>query len=176
MLMGEGDPGFVAAVSRLLHPRNILYVGLTETTPYETSFIEKHGLAHLGPEQLAVSSEPVLTWLRATGAKRVAIHFNVDVLDPAHYDFVVFRNPSAPPDAFKGVARGRMHFAQVSETLNAVTAEADIVGLAIAEYIPCSVIEFAKALNTLPLLGSPERASRGLIFLFPSDEQSLRWT
>jgi arginase len=155
--MGDGDPDFVAAVSRPLDPRCILYVGLTETTPFETGFIKKHGLAHLGPEELAASAEPVLVWLRATGAKRVAVHFDVDVLVPAHYDFVIFRNPSDP---LEGVARGRLQLAQVSEILNVVDAEADIVGLAIAEYLPWSVIEFAKALNTLPLLGNSTRVSR----------------
>ena len=40
--------------------------------------------------------------------------------------------PSAASDAFEGVARGRMRFAQVSGILNAVAAEADIVGLAIS--------------------------------------------
>jgi arginase len=93
ILMGEGDSDFVAAVSRPLDPRRILYVGLTETTPFETGFIEKHGLAHVSPHELAASAEPVLAWLRATGAKRVAVHFDVDVLDPAHYDFLLFRNP-----------------------------------------------------------------------------------
>jgi arginase len=155
MLMGEGDSDFVSAVSRPLDPRHILYVGLTETTPFETGFIGKHGLARLGPEELAASSEPVLAWLRTTGAKRVAVHLDVDVLDPAHYDFLVFCNPSAPPDAFEGVARGRMQFDQVSKILNEVNAEADIVGLAITEYLPWSVIEFAKALNHLPLVGCP---------------------
>ena len=65
--------------------------------------------------------------------------------------------PSAASDAFEGVARGRMRFAQVSGILNAVAAEADIVGLAITEHLPWSVIEFAKALNTLPLLGNGNR-------------------
>ena len=158
ILMGEGDSDFASAVSRPLDPRRILYVGLTETTPFETAFIAKHGLAHLDPEEMAASPEPVLAWLRGTGAKRVAVHFDVDVLEPAHYDFLVFRDPSATPDALQGVARGRMHFAQVSEILNAVASQVDIVGLAIAEYLPWSVVEFAKALNALPLLGCPEMA------------------
>jgi arginase len=158
MLMGEGDPDFVAAVSRPLDPRRILYVGLTETNPFETSFIKKHQLAQIGPEELATSSQPVLAWLRATTAKQVAVHFDVDVLSPAHYDFLIFRNPSAPPDELQGVARGRMKFARVAEILNAVGAEAEIVGLAIAEYLPWTVIEFAAALNTLPLLRISEEA------------------
>jgi arginase len=89
----------------------------------------------------------------------VAVHFDVDVLDPSRYDFLLFRNPSDPPGAFEGVARGRMQLTQVSEILNAVNAEADIVGLAIAEFVPWSVIEFANALNTLPLVGGPKAAS-----------------
>jgi len=64
ILMGEGDSDFASAVSRPLDPRRILYVGLTETTPFETAFIAKHGLAHLDPEKLAASPEPVLAWLR----------------------------------------------------------------------------------------------------------------
>ena len=155
ILMGEGDSDFVAGVSRPPDPNHILYVGLTETTPFETTFIEKHGLVRFGLEELAASSEPVLAWLRTTGAKRVAVHFDVDVLDPAHYDFLIFRNPSDPPAAFEGVARGRMQFDQVSKILNGVNAEADIVGLAITEYLPWGVIEFAKALNHFPLVGCP---------------------
>jgi arginase len=165
MLMGEGDPDFVAVVSRPLDPRRILYVGLTETTPFETGFIEKHGLAHLspeelGPEELPASSEPVLAWLRTTGAKWVAVHFDVDVLEPAHYDFLLFRDPSAAPNTYEGVARGRMQLEQVAAILNAVASEADIVGLAIAEYLPWSVIEFANALDTLPLLRGSNQVTR----------------
>jgi arginase len=158
MLMGQGDADFVAAVTRPVDPRRILYVGLTETTPFETSFIEKHGLAHLSPEELARdAAKPVLAWLRAARAKRVAVHFDVDVLDPADYDFVIFRNAS--DHTLEGVARGRMQFAHVAEILNAVNAQADIVGLTIAEYLPWSVIEFAKALDTLPLLGASAQVS-----------------
>jgi arginase len=152
MLMGEGDPDFVATVSRPLDPRRILYVGLTETTPYEASFIEDRQLARLGPEDLAESVAPVLEWLRTTSAKRVAVHFDLDVLDPALYDFLLFRDPSAEPNAFDGIAKGRMKLPHVANVLNAVAGEAEIVGLAIAEYLPWSVIDFARSLETLPLL------------------------
>jgi arginase len=58
ILMGEGDPGFIAEVSRSLDPRRILYVGLTETTPYETNFIAAHRIARLSPEELAKVNRP----------------------------------------------------------------------------------------------------------------------
>ncbi len=82
-LMGEGDPEFVAAVRRPVDPKRVLYVGLTETSPLETDFIQEHGIARLSPEDLAGSPERVLEWLRASGARKVAVHFDLDVLDPS---------------------------------------------------------------------------------------------
>jgi arginase len=103
---------------------------------------------------LAESVAPVLEWLRTTGAKRVAVHFDLDVLDPALYDFLLFRDPSAEPNAFDGIAKGRMKLPHVANVLNAVAGEAEIVGLAIAEYLPWSVIDFGRSLETLPLLNT----------------------
>jgi arginase len=72
-LMGEGDPEFVAAVRRPVDPKRILYVGLTETSPFEADFIRKHGIARLSPEDLAGSPQRVLEWLRASGERKVAV-------------------------------------------------------------------------------------------------------
>lgn len=154
MLMGHGDAEFVEAVPKPVKASNILYVGLTETTPFESEFISKHGIARLSPEDLIGSVEPVLNWLRASGAKKVAVHFDLDVLDPNHYDFLLSQDPDAEPTVFEGVAEGRMRFEEIANILNAVDAEADIVGLAIAEYMPWSVIQLSRSLKTLPLLGA----------------------
>lgn len=153
MLMGIGDADFVAAVPKPVKGAKVLYVGLTETTPYETDFIPAHGMTRLSPDDLAGSAEPVLAWLRASGAKKVAVHFDLDVLDPTLYDFLLSQDPAAGPDAFTGAAKGRMRFEDVAKILRAVDAEADIVGLSIAEYMPWSTIRLSRSLQTLPLLG-----------------------
>lgn len=153
MLMGEAASDFTDRAPRKVNPKKVLYVGLTETTPFETGFVEKHGMARLSPEDLAGSPEKVLEWVRAGGAKKIAVHFDVDVLDPALYDFLLFHDPSLAPDAFDGVAKGRMRFQEIASILNAVNAEADIVGLTIAEFTPWSMIELSRSLRALPLLG-----------------------
>lgn len=153
MLMGEAASDFTDAVPRKVDPQKVLYVGLTETTPFETGFVERHDLARLSPEDLAGSPAKVLEWVRSSGARKIAVHFDVDVLDPALYDFVLFRDPSLAPGTFDGVAKGRMRFEDVAAILNAVDAEADIVGLTIAEFTPWSVIELSRSLRMLPLLG-----------------------
>jgi arginase len=153
-LIGEGDPAFVEAVHRPVDPRRVLYVGLTETSPVETDLIQEHGIARLSPEDLAGSSERVLEWLRASGATKVAVHFDVDVLDPSLYDFLLFHDPYAAPGTYDEVPKGRMRFEEVAALLNAVAAEADIVGLAITEFMPWSAIKLSQSLRSLPLLGS----------------------
>ncbi|MBQ0820678.1 arginase family protein [Microvirga sp. HBU67558] len=153
-LMGEGDPEFVAAVGRPLDPRRVLYVGLTEISPVETDFIREHGIVRLSPEDLAGSPERVLKWLHTSGATKVAVHFDVDVLDPSLYDFLLFHDPYAAPGTYDEVPKGRMRFEEVAAILNAVAAEADIVGLAITEYMPWSAIKLSRALRSLPLLGN----------------------
>ncbi|KAA3507626.1 arginase family protein [Agrobacterium rosae] len=151
ILMGIGDEEFVAAVPRPVTGDRVLYVGLTETTPYETDFISRNGMTRLSPEDLDGSVQPVLDWLRRSGATKVAVHFDLDVLDPSLYDYLLFNDPSSRPGAFDGVAKGRMRFEDVAAILHAVDAETDIVGLAIAEYLPWSVIKLSDSLRTLPL-------------------------
>jgi arginase len=47
-----------------------------------------------------------------------------------------------------------MRFEDVARILRAVDGEADIVGLAIAEYLPWDAICLSQWLSTLPLLGA----------------------
>jgi arginase len=46
-----------------------------------------------------------------------------------------------------------MRFEEVAAILKAVVMEADIVGLAITEYMPWSAIKLSQSLRSLPLLG-----------------------
>ena len=154
MLMGKGDGDFVASVPRPVAAEDILYIGLNDPTPYEAAFVADHAIAHVGPDVLEERLEPVLEWLEHNGARHVAVHFDLDVLDPALYDYLLFRDPDSPPGTFDGIARGKMKMNRVQEILHAVSRKAEIVGLAIAEYLPWSVIKFAADLERLPLLGS----------------------
>lgn len=152
MLMGEGDPDFSGLVRRPIRPQQVLYVGLTETTPYETQFLEQRQMQRLSPEQLAASPDAVASWLRQTGATKVAVHFDLDVLDATRYGFLLFNDPGAAAGTWDGVAQGRMRFEEVARILQQANAVAEVVGLAIAEYLPWDAIQLARALQTLPLL------------------------
>ncbi|QND44417.1 arginase family protein (plasmid) [Rhizobium lusitanum] len=153
-LMGEGDADFANTVKRPVKAANIMYAGLDEMSPGEQEFIERHGLRKATPSELAISSEPVLTWLKATGARNVAIHLDLDVLDPAQFRSLLFANPKAAPDAFAGIPQGKMPIADVVRLLRDVAQIADVVGLGITEHLPWDAIALKEMLAALPLLGT----------------------
>jgi arginase len=83
----------------------------------------------------------------------VAVHFDVDVIDPNRFGALFFNNPAARPEALAGIPRGRMAPEQVVRLLHDVAAACDLVGLAITEYLPWEAIATRNLLRQLPLLG-----------------------
>lgn len=158
-LLGEGDPEFVEAVSRPLRPSHVMYAGVHGTSPVETAMIERLGLRVVGPAQLATDSTPVLEWFRSTGARHLAIHLDLDVLDPQLMRSVLFAKPDVPAGTFEGVAQGQMQIAQVLRLFTDVAAVADVVGIGIAEHLPWDALALRDLLSQLPLIGNGSPSS-----------------
>lgn len=74
-------------------------------------------------------------WNANEGITHLAIHFDVDVLDPMKFGPVLFNEPDAPAHALADVPRGRMAPDQIDRLLQEVATVCDVVGLAIAEYL-----------------------------------------
>jgi arginase len=154
-LLGEGDQDFASAVKMPIKPQNVMYAGLEETLEVETAFIKRHGLRKASADELAQSSDPVLEWLRSTGAKHLAIHLDLDVLDPRAFRSLLFANPNVPAEAFEGIAQGKMTMDQVVRVLGDVAKVVDIVGLGITEHLPWDALALKSMIARLPLIGTP---------------------
>lgn len=152
-LMGEGDPDFTKRVARPIKPERVMYAGLYDMSPAERATIERLGLNIATPSELIESSKPVLDWLRSTGARHVAIHFDLDVIDPAELRSLYFSRPDAAPGAFAGIPQGRMTIPQVVRVLNDVAEQAAVVGLGITEHLPWDALAIRDMLRALPLIG-----------------------
>jgi arginase len=152
-LLGRGDPELVGEVETPVRQSRVMYAGLDAWTPVQGEIINELGLRHAGSDMLAESSQPVLDWIASQGITHLAIHFDVDVLNPRKFDPIIFNKPGAPADALDGVPRGRMEPEQVVRLLQDVAAACDVVGLAIAEYLPWEAIATRRLLRKLPLLG-----------------------
>lgn len=158
-LLGEGDAQFAEVVSRPFTPCQVMYAGVHSPMPWEAESIARLGLRLAGPEELAKSSEKVLEWFASTGAKHLAIHLDLDVLDPSSMRSVLFANPNDPQGAFDGVAQGKMCIPQVLRLLQDVAAVADIVGIGIAEHLPWDALAMRDLLAQLPLIGNASNRS-----------------
>ena len=151
-LLGRGDPDLVAEVDVPLKPARVMYAGLDAWMPVEDEVIDGLKLRVAGAEALAETSSPVLDWIASKGIEKIAVHFDVDVLDPKKFGPTIFNTPHASAD-LEGVPRGRMSPDQVVRLLQDVAGLSDVVGLAIAEYLPWEAIATRDLLRNLPLLG-----------------------
>lgn len=151
-LLGRGDPDLVGEVDTPVQPSRVMYAGLDAWLPVEGDVITELGLRRAGSDALADSSAPVLEWIASEGIAHLAVHFDVDVIDPKQFGPQFVNNPDAPPDALAHIPRGRLAPDQVVRLLHDVAAACDMVGLAIAEYLPWEAIATRNLLRKLPLL------------------------
>lgn len=151
-LLGRGDPDLVGEVDTPVKPSRVMYAGLDAWMPVEGEVIHGLGLRRAGADALAESSAPVLEWIAGEGITHLAVHFDVDVLEPKKFGPVLFNRPDAPANFLADVPRGQMTPEQVVRLLQDVAATCDMVGLAIAEYMPWEAIATRNLLRKLPLL------------------------
>jgi len=62
-----------------------MYAGLDAWLPVEGEVINELGLRHAGAAALTDSSSPVLDWIADEGITHLAIHSDLDVLDPVGF-------------------------------------------------------------------------------------------
>lgn len=159
-LMGEGDPEFLAAVKTPIKPGNAMIAGwrrlpdqYAELQNFEDALADRLKIQRIGPADLVGSSEPVLDWLRATGAKHLAVHFDLDALDATLFRSLSFSKPGEPAPTDNDIQAGRMTLSQVVGLLSDVAKEVDVVGLGITEHTPWDAIALRDALAEMPLIG-----------------------
>jgi arginase len=151
-LLGRGDPDLTAEVATPVSPSRVMYAGLDAWSPVEDAVIQGLGLRHAGAAALVDTSAPVLDWIAGERIGHLAIHFDLDVLDPSAFRPLLFNKPGLPPEAYPGVPRGRMLPDQVVRLLRDVARACDVVGLAITEHLPWDTLALRTMLRQLPLM------------------------
>lgn len=150
LLLGRGDEAFTAEVPRKLDARRVMIAGMQGWNADEDLILKELGIRHIPPAVLADSSRPILDWIETEGITHLAVHFDLDVLDPAHFSPLLFNRPGMPERAFDGIEQGRMQLDQVVRLLKEIGAAVDMVGLAIAEHLPWDMLRLRNSLAELP--------------------------
>ena len=124
----------------------VALVGLHEWTDDDFPNVAGWGIRTFSPDQLRTSTQPLLSWLAATGCTQVAVHFDVDTVDS---DEIVLGLGSVP---------GGLTSEQVRRIVADITAAADVVALTIAEFFPRQVMHLQQILAGFPLISRPASA------------------
>jgi len=147
-LLGDGDSQFAKTVNVPLNPDYVMYCGLEKASPKENDIVSNYGVKIAESQELAQSSTPVLNWIEDNKIQHLAIHLDIDVLDPKFYRDTY----SAKPEGYlHETVDGRMTFKQVARLISDVSAKADIVGFSIAEHLPWDAFNLHSFLSELPI-------------------------
>lgn len=139
--MGMGDKEIVGQLPGKISPQNVCIAGVRDFEyPYIKDRVEKLGITHFSPKDLANDSQPVVDWLRESGKSKVMVHFDMDVMDPADILAAVADGPE-----------GGMKLREVVRLINDIAAEKELVALTIAEPMPRLAIRLKSMLANLPL-------------------------
>jgi arginase len=150
MLLGRGDADFVDEVAVPLDPARVLCIGLDQWSAAENAVLQGLSLSRLGSAE--ATDDAVREWIVSRGISRLAVHLDVDALLPGSFRPMLFNKPGAGPDFLAGVPRGGLTLERVINLLRAAGATAEIVGLALTEYISWDAVQTRDLLRHLPLL------------------------
>lgn len=169
-LLGEGDEEFAKHVKVPLKPENVFIAGLAAPTEEEaaviseaferlgvaptepdTKMIQRLGIRTAGTKELASSTESIKEWIKESGIKHLAIHLDLDVLDPEAFRSLLFANPEEP---FKLSPKGTMQMPQLLLLIKELSEATDVVGLGITEHLPWDSINLKNLLGEIPILNN----------------------
>lgn len=138
--LGMGDEEIIGTLPGKFDASKALIVGLRSWDKGMQERQQKLGIKGLSPAEVVDNSDAILTWLQETGASKVVIHFDLDVLDPNE----IIAGVGVEPDGMK--------IKEVVRVINDIAAQYDLVGLTIAEPMPRIAIKIRNMLDQLPLL------------------------
>lgn len=151
-LIGTGDKDLVAHVATRLNPSKIMIAGIHDPLTYEAEYLARHNIATIGPEQVKNDGKEVLEWIDREGIEYLAIHLDLDVLDPSLFRSVLFAMPGRGKHDFGDVAEGKLTIEDVLNLIAQATSKTVPVGLTIAEHLPWDMLNLKNMLSVLPLM------------------------
>ena len=149
-LLGEGEPLMAQEVKRHYKPKQVLLVGVDGVLAHERETIDRLGIKSIPSKDIARGSQAVTQWLHDQGLERVAIHLDLDVLDPADFRSLLFSNPHVrdPIEA----EQGKTKIQDITRILKDISGQTDVVGISFAEHMPWDAWNLKKMLAELSFM------------------------
>lgn len=150
-LMHKGAEKFNKQVKNPIDSKNFLFAGLKydDLRPMD-DLVKKLNMSYILPEQLKKDSAPVLDWIKHNNIKYVAIHFDLDVLDPDDFRATIPSEINLDRSKFNA-AIGSMKLSEIIRLLRDIENNTDMVGMSMAEHMPWDAINLHNGLSKLAI-------------------------
>ncbi|AQZ16937.1 hypothetical protein BZL39_K05360 [Zygosaccharomyces parabailii] len=152
LLIGNGDAEFLKFVGNPVDPARVMIAGINKPSDYEKRFLSSKNIRTVSPGEVKSGNDRLEEWIKQEGITHLAVHWDLDSLDPKLFRSLLFAKPDADEKFFEGVGRGELTLLDGVKLINKAAAYASVVGIGIAEHIPWDAINLKDALDKLPLL------------------------
>lgn len=148
-LLGEGDKHISELMNAPFKTSQFLYVGLQELLDFEKDNLKQLDFEYKVQGSDSFNYEEIQQWIDDNNFKKIAVHFDIDVLNPKEFRATYFAESNV--DEFPAAA-GQMSLARLNEILNGISENNEIVGLTVAEYMPWDEMNLRNTLKDLDIL------------------------
>lgn len=132
-LLGQGQDLDLTRSEAFVQPDHVLFAGvIADDIPAANQTTAERQIMHLSPEDLRMNPLAAAQWASSTGVKQLAIHWDLDVLDPQDYRSILTAEPYTTREDYD-FAVGKMKLTEIADLLESLQNEAQIVGLTISE-------------------------------------------
>lgn len=138
-LTGHGDAEVLKHLPATLPGAKVLLAGVHGWDDQDSDTHESWGLDLVAPAADDDFVAAVLSWVRRSGVRRVALHFDLDVIDSNEHAFGMAWETD-------GISK-----AAALRTVGALATEFDLVGLTVAEFVPREAMALHSLLRKLPM-------------------------
>lgn len=152
-LLGLNQECELTCVPRPMDPAHVFLAGLVESGPYPHDHltenegkVEELNIAHSGPVELNLNTQPVTAWIKRAAITHLAVHWDLDSVEPHEFRSVYPANPDQRlRDFFASV--GALRLKTVQRLLAEVQDATDVVALTVAEHLPWDAINLCGVLD-----------------------------
>ena len=146
-LMGHGASQISAQMkNNKFKSDEILYVGLQPLHDYQEKFLKDVGVNFKIQDKEFVSNDEIKTYVKKFD--HILVHLDIDVLDEHFFHSTYFANPELVGD---GASGGKMKMEKLSEILQFISENSNIVGFTVAEYLPFDEHKLNKMFSKIKL-------------------------
>ena len=132
-LLGYGAEQLSAKMKNAkFKPEEILYVGLQGLHDYQEKFLNDVGVKYKIQDKEFLSDREIQEFM--SKFDNILVHFDIDVLDEHFFHSTFFANPELVSG--DGAIGGKMKMDKLTEILNLITNNSNVIGFTIAEYLP----------------------------------------